>query len=289
MPPGAGNRGLAVTEQIREWGAADAARHIRVPGPQDNKYTHGVLGVVTGSEKYPGAAVLGVEAVHRTGIGMVRFLGEKAPAELVLARRPETVTVSGAVDAWLLGSGMESTTELNQDLPALAHAALGLQPVVVDAGGLGFLGHVTAPAIITPHEGELERLVSRNGATREEWVASAADLLGIVVVLKGHETLVATPEEATGGRFLVKVTSPTSWLATAGTGDVLAGIIAALIATHSVKRVPSLQVLAELAATGVFLHCKAAELAGEEGPFPALDVAEALGNAVAFVIAEDKH
>ena len=277
-----------MTDQLREWGAADAARHIRVPGPQDNKYTHGVLGVVTGSEKYPGAAVLGVEAAHRTGIGMVRFLGEKSPAKLVLARRPETVTVSGVVDAWLVGSGMESTPELDQKLPALAHAALGLQPVVVDAGGLGFLGHVTAPAIITPHEGELERLISRNGATREEWVALAADQLGVVVVLKGHETLVATPEEATGGRFLVKVTSPTSWLATAGTGDVLAGIIAALIATHSVKRVPSHQELAELAATGVFLHGKAAELASEEGPFPALDVAEAVGNVVAWVIAEGK-
>ena len=278
-----------MTEQLREWGAADAARLIRVPGPQDNKYTHGVLGVVTGSEKYPGAAVLGVEAAHRTGIGMVRFLGDKDPTELLLARRPETVTVSGAVDAWLVGSGMESTPELDQKLPALAHAALGLQPVVVDAGGLGFLGHVTAPAIITPHEGELERLVSRNGAMREEWVASAADQLGVVVMLKGHETLVATPEEATGGRFLVKVTSPTSWLATAGTGDVLSGIIAAVVATHSVKRVPRLLELAEMAATGVFLHGKAAELASEEGPFPALDVAEAVGNAVAFVIAEDKH
>lgn len=278
-----------MTEQIREWGAADAARQIRVPGSQDNKYTHGVLGVVTGSEKYPGAAVLGVEAAHRTGIGMVRFLGEKTTSELVLARRPETVTVSGGVDAWLVGSGMESTPDLNPELPALAHAVLGLQPVVVDAGGLGFLGHVSAPAIITPHEGELERLVPRNGATREEWVASAADQLGVVVVLKGHETLVSTPEEETGGRFLVKVPSPTSWLATAGTGDVLAGIIAAVVATHSVKRVPSLHELAELAATGVFLHGKAAEFAGEVGPFPALDVAEAVGRAVSLVISVGKH
>ena len=278
-----------MTEQIREWGAADAARHIRVPGPQDNKYTHGILAVVTGSEKYPGAAVLGVEAAQRVGIGMVRFLGEKSPTELVMARRPETVTVSGAVDAWLVGSGMESTSDLNPELPALAHAVLGLQPVVIDAGGLGFLGHVSAPAIITPHEGELERLLPRNGSTREEWVTTAADQLGVVVVLKGHETLVATPEEATGGRFLVKVTSPTSWLATAGTGDVLAGIIAALVATHSVKRVPSLQELAELAATGVFLHGKAAELAGVDGPFPALDVAEAVGHAVAWVISEGKR
>lgn len=278
-----------MTEQIREWGAADAARHIRVPGPGDNKYTHGVLGVVTGSEKFPGAAVLGVEAAHRTGIGMVRFLGEKTPADLVLARRPETVTVSGAVDAWLVGSGMESTSDLNPEFPALAHAVLGLQPVVVDAGGLGLLGHVSAPAIITPHEGELERLVSRNGASREEWVATAADQLSVVVVLKGHESLIATPEETTGGRFLVKVTSPTSWLATAGTGDVLAGNIAAVVATHSVKKIPSIQELAELAATGVFLHGKAAELAGEDGPFPALDVAGAVGRAVALVISEGKH
>ena len=275
-----------ISQRIPEWGAADAAHRIYIPGQRDNKYTHGVLGVVTGSEKYPGAAVLGVEAAHRTGIGMVRFLGEKAPADLVLARRPETVTVSGAVDAWLVGSGMESTPNLNSELPAVSHAAFGFQPVVIDAGGLGFLDHVSAPAIITPHEGELERLVPRGGASREEWVARAAEQLGVVVVLKGYETLVATPEEATGGSFLVKVTSPTSWLATAGTGDVLAGIIAAVVATHSVKRVPSLQELAEMAATGVFLHGKAAELAGEDGPFPALDVAEAVSRAVALVIPE---
>lgn len=277
------------SQQIPEWGATDAARHIRVPGPQDNKYSHGVLGVVTGSEKYPGAAVLGVEVAHRTGIGMVRFLGQQVPKELVLARRPETVTVSGAVDAWLVGSGMESTPHLNPELPALAHAALGLQPVVVDAGGLGFLGHVTAPAIITPHEGELERLVPQDEAKREEWVATAADQLGVVVVLKGHETLIATPEEPTGGRFLVKVTSPTTWLATAGTGDVLAGIIAALVATQSVKRVPSHKELAELAATGVFLHGKTAELAGEDGPFPALEVAENVGHAVGDLLSESHN
>ena len=278
-----------MTQDIHEWGAADAARHISIPGPPDNKYTHGVLVVVTGSEKYPGAAVLGVEAAHRAGIGMVRFLGEKSPAELVLARRPETVTVSGAVDAWLVGSGIESTPDLNPDLPALAHAVLGLQPVVLDAGGLGFLGHVTAPAIITPHEGELERLVPQGDLTRHEWASVAADQLGVVVVLKGHKTLVVTPEEPSGGRFIVKVTSPTSWLATAGTGDVLAGIIAAIVATHSVKRVPSFQELAELAATGVFLHGKSAENAAEGGPFPALDVAESISLVISALSREADH
>lgn len=274
MPRGVVSRGSSMSEGKKEWGAADAARFIRVPGPQDNKYSHGVLGVVTGSEKYPGAAVLGVEAAHRTGIGMVRFLGERTPAELVLARRPETVTVSGAVDAWLVGSGMESTPELNPDLPDLARAVLGTQPVVVDAGGLGILGHVTAPAIITPHEGELERLVPREGAEHEEWASKAADALGVVVVLKGHETFIATPEDPSGGRFLVKVTSPTTWLATAGTGDVLAGIIGAVLATNSVKRVPSMQELGHIAATGVYLHGKASQLASDHGPFPALEITE---------------
>lgn len=273
-----------MNELIREWGAADAARCIRIPGPEDNKYSHGVLGVVTGSQKYPGAAVLGVEAAHRTGIGMVRFLGEKEPADLVLARRPETVTVSGAVDAWLVGSGMESRTDLDPELPALAHAVMGLQPVVLDAGGLGFLSHVSAPAIITPHEGELERLVAQEKMSREEWVTRAADELGVVVVLKGHHTLIATPEEISGGRVLLVVTSPTTWLATAGTGDVLAGTIAAIVATHSIKRVPANHELAHYAATGVFLHSAAANLAAQDGPFPALKVAESLSNAVSQLL-----
>ena len=93
--------------KIRNWRAADAAAHIRVPAKTDNKYSHGVLGVITGSQKYPGAAVLGVEAAHRTGIGMVRFLGSAEAATLVLNRRPEVVTVPGKVNAWLIGSGLD--------------------------------------------------------------------------------------------------------------------------------------------------------------------------------------
>jgi NAD(P)H-hydrate repair Nnr-like enzyme with NAD(P)H-hydrate dehydratase domain len=179
---------------------------------------------------------------------------------------------------------MESKPDLNPDLPALAHAVLGLQPIVFDAGGLGFLSHVNAPAFITPHEGELERLIPRDDSSKEQWVKRAADALAMVVVLKGHETFVAAPSEPNGGQFLVRVTSPTTWLATAGTGDVLAGIIAALVATHSVKRVPALQELAELAATGVYLHGAAALIAGEDGPFPALEVAASVSLAVSNLL-----
>lgn len=80
------------------------------------------------------------------------------------------------------------------------------------------------------------------------------------------------------------MTSPTTWLATAGTGDVLAGIIAALVATHSVKRVPGFNELAQIAATGVYLHGSAGALAAESGPFPALDVAEQVSAVVASLI-----
>ena len=83
------------------------------------------------------------------------------------------------------------------------------------------------------------------------------------------------------------MTSPTSWLATAGTGDVLAGIISAVVATQSVKRVPTLLELAKYAATGVFLHGKAAELAAEDGPFPALDVAESVSQVVADLLIQN--
>src|SRR5690554_6923235 len=88
----------------RQWTPAETAELIAVPGVNADKYSRGVLGVVTGSGTYPGAAVLGVEAAIRTGVGMVRYLG--TAGQLVLQRRPEAVTALGQVQAWLLGSGV---------------------------------------------------------------------------------------------------------------------------------------------------------------------------------------
>jgi NAD(P)H-hydrate repair Nnr-like enzyme with NAD(P)H-hydrate dehydratase domain len=85
------------------WGASDAARFIAAPDRDDDKYSRGVLGVITGSVHYPGASVLGVEAALRTGLGMVRYLGPERAQELVLQRRPEVVTAEGRVQAWLIG------------------------------------------------------------------------------------------------------------------------------------------------------------------------------------------
>ena len=99
----------STNHDFREWTARDARDWIAVPTPDDDKYSRGVLGVVTGSALYPGAAVIGVDAALHTGVGMVRYLG--AVAADVLARRPEAVATAGRVDAWLLGSGMTEPDE----------------------------------------------------------------------------------------------------------------------------------------------------------------------------------
>ena len=116
-----------------EWTVQDAAAHLRRPTAADDKYSRGVLGMRTGSEQYPGAAVLGVEAAHRTGVGMVRYLGPERASALVLARRPETVTESGRVQAWLIGSGTDPATRTAADTAALSAVLAGERPVVVDA------------------------------------------------------------------------------------------------------------------------------------------------------------
>ena len=257
---------------------------MRIPTESDNKYTHGVLGVVTGSEKYPGAAVLGVEAAHHTGIGMVRYLGPESVTQLVLASRPEIITALGKVDAWLVGSGIDSEAITPAERDVILQAVTSGQPVVMDAGALSFVPQTTSPAIITPHEGELERILPQGNDSYEKWAARAASVLVVVVVLKGNKTWIASPADESSETFLRSVTSSTTWLSTAGTGDVLAGTIAAVLATQSAARSEedplTFHDLAAIAATGVFLHSMAAGKASEEGPFPALDVAHCLSQSV---------
>jgi NAD(P)H-hydrate repair Nnr-like enzyme with NAD(P)H-hydrate dehydratase domain len=93
---------------VREWSRADTIPLLRVPTADDDKYSRGVVALRTGSDAYPGAAVLGVEAAWRAGAGFVRFVGERRAADAVIARRPETVTGSEAgstrVGAWVIGS-----------------------------------------------------------------------------------------------------------------------------------------------------------------------------------------
>lgn len=267
------------------WTRADAARVLRRPTDDDDKYSRGVLGVRTGSDRYPGAAVLGVEAAWRTGIGMVRYLGPERPTALVLQRRPETVAAAGRVQAWLIGSGTDAADRSDAEAAALAGILRAAEPVVVDAGALDLIGPSQAPRVITPHGREHARLRERLGlgpeeartdAGRAESALQTAALLGVTVVLKGAMTIVAGPDG-----WVRAVRAGTPWLATAGTGDVLAGAIGAVVAGAGRGTMP-----AEAAAAGVWLHGRAASLAAGRlgpggGPITALDVAEALPYAVA--------
>jgi ADP-dependent NAD(P)H-hydrate dehydratase / NAD(P)H-hydrate epimerase len=247
--------------------AADVAAMVPVPGPFDHKYTRGVVGVRAGSAAYPGAGVLCVSGASCGLAGMVRFVGEAAVADLVRAAHPETIAGAGRVQAWVVGSGGGDGAGAE-----LAAALADGVPVVVDADGLtAVTGPLPVPAVLTPHAGELARMLE---ATREEvetdqlrCAREAADRFGAVVALKGRHTLVVDPE----GRVRVTTTG-LPWLATAGAGDVLAGVIGALLASGMDAF--------DAAAVGSWLHGAAARLAASNGPIVAGDVAAALPEAV---------
>jgi len=259
---------------FREWTADDAGRHIAVPGSTDDKYSRGVLGVVTGSDRYPGAAALGVEAALRTGVGMLRYVGPAHATSLVLQRRPEAVAGEGRVQAWLLGSGMDRH---DLDLPVLHRALDQGLPTVLDGGAFELIDRATGPVIITPHAGELARVL---GVPREsidpESAVRAARELGVAVLLKGHATY------AVGGDTRLLAQSAPTWLATAGAGDALAGILGALVATHAVS---SLDALAELGATAAVVHGLSAERASAGGPLTILDLAAQVSPVIASLLA----
>lgn len=261
---------------------------LRSPSASDDKRSMGVLGVVTGSTRYPGAAVLGVEAAWRTGIGYVQLWAPRRVQDLVLARRPETVCHgidepperAGAVDAWVLGSGQDAR-ERDAGLRALLLAALGGgAPCVVDAGALDLASSHAGPVVVTPHAGELARLLQR---ARDEVTgdlaaaaAEAAVALDAVVVAKGVPTRVVAPDGAA-----TAIEPATHRLATAGTGDVLAGVLGAMLAANATAAADA-SALAAIAAEAVSLHGAAAALAAsDDRPITALDVAEHLPAAVA--------
>lgn len=272
----------------RDWTAEESRAWIAVPGRSDDKYSRGVLGVRTGSADYPGAAVLGVEAAVRTGVGMVRYLGPARASTLVLHRRPEIVTVPGRVQAWLLGSGMTAATRDADTAAALEEALAEGLPTVCDAGALDLAGRATGPTVITPHFRELAGLLGLSGepvtaadiaADPGEWAIRAASALRVTVLLKGAVTHVASPS---GARLTVS--SAPAWLATAGSGDVLGGILGALVATNSARISADADALAALAATAALIQAQAAALASAGGPISALDVAEAVPATIAALL-----
>ncbi|WP_243227056.1 NAD(P)H-hydrate dehydratase [Microbacterium sp. CIAB417] len=275
-----------------EQDAARTARILRMPTADDDKYSRGVVGLRTGSADYPGAAVLGVSAAWHTGCGMVRYIGPSRAADMVLARRPETVTAPGRVQAWVIGSGTDAASRDAAETEALRAVLAGREPVVVDAGALDLAPDATAARILTPHAREFARLREAIGLApmgdREAEARQTAHEMGAVVLLKGAVTLVADPD---GG--LRRIRSGVPWLATAGTGDVLAGAIGALVAGAVAVGDATPERLADAAAAAAWLHGRAGALASGRwgsrgGPIAALDVADHLPRAVAEALASHR-
>ena len=267
------------------WGAAEAARLIAIPLESDDKYSRGVLGIITGSAQYPGAAVLGVEAALRTGVGMVRYLGPKNARSLVLQRRPEAVTSDGRVQAWLIGSGMDHQTRSDAAAKRMATALEQAVPVVLDGGAFDLHSRATGPVVMTPHYRELARVLGTDvadiAAHPADAASDAAQQLGVTVLLKGHSTYIAAPD----GTRLVTSTAP-SWLATAGAGDALGGVLGALVATHWREVTDDGGMLARLAATAAVIHGLAAERASRGGPLTVLDLAAEVPGTIAGLLAK---
>jgi hydroxyethylthiazole kinase-like uncharacterized protein yjeF len=260
--------------------ADDVAFAWRVPGPADDKYTQGVTGVAAGSSTYPGAAVLTTGAAVLATSGMVRYAGWAA--DHVRDRWPEaiatgTVEDAGRVQAWVVGPGLGTGQTARDVLTAVFSAGV---PTCVDADGITLLAATPslwdardpdAAVVLTPHDREFARIAEplgiELGPDRVAAARALAKRLDAVVLLKGNATVVAAPD----GRTLVNAAT-SSWLATAGSGDVLAGLVGALLATGMDPWLAG--------GCAAWMHVRAAEHAADGAPAPASLIQRAIPDAI---------
>lgn len=284
----------------REFAARDAAALLPLPAEDANKYSVGQVLVAAGSAAFPGAAVLAARAASRSGAGYVTLL---TPSSAVHDARAHLVSIPAVpcaeeggclsaaalaelearaprARALLLGPGLGRTAECTAFVrAALRSPALAGLPVVLDADALYALAcepemiaarrEGGCRTLLTPHEGEAARLLGGALGPREEAARELARRFGATVALKGPQTLVAGPDGS-----LAVCCNAGPELAKAGTGDVLAGMIAAFCA----------QGLADVdaACLGVYLHGRSGALAASElglaGVMPE-DLVERIGRA----------
>jgi len=215
--------------------------------PAGNKFTRGLVHCLAGT--MPGAIALAASAAARAGAGYVRVSTSRAidglPSAVV---QTDTAEINDPrVGAILVGPGLG-------DIPPVLTLALTVpRPVIIDADAIGLVGEPERlkghDAILTPHEGEFVKLFGDLPGSKADRALEAARRSGAVVVYKGPDTLVASPD----GRLGFAPPAP-AWLASAGTGDVLAGIIAAFRARGMTSF--------DAACAAVWIHGRAAEIAG---------------------------
>ena len=261
--------------------AADVAAMLPRPSAESDKYRRGVLGLVAGSEQYTGAAVLSAGGAIKGGAGMVRLVSAAAAIGVVREHWPEAVLTTydpdlpasaidkaGRVQAWAVGPGIGTGETAHALLAAVLASDV---PVLVDADGITVLAahrdllSRQAPTLITPHAGELSRLLNADRAAIEarrlHYARVAAAELGVTVLLKGSTTVIAEPD---AGRPVQINSTGSSWLATAGSGDVLSGLAGSLLA----QGLPP----PAAAAAAAYLHGMAARLAARDAPIGASDL-----------------
>jgi len=263
--------------------AADIARWWPRPAPSSDKYTRGVAGLATGSRAYPGAALLSAAGALAGPVGMVRYAGAvahdvaRAHPSVVVSQR---VAEAGRVQAWLCGCGLGTDERAQDELRAVLGSSV---PVVLDADALTMLGDGSmatwlrrrdAPTVVTPHDREFTRIAGEQvGPDRVDAAKQLAARLQVVVLLKGDRTVIATPD---GTAWANPTGTPA--LATAGTGDVLAGLLVSLLAAG----LPA----DRAAAAAAFVHGMAGRRAADElgdkrAPVTAPAVAAAMPAALA--------
>lgn len=304
------------TEASRKVSSHDAtlARYLLKPEADSHKYSRGVVRIIAGSQRFPGAGLLCVAGASHSGVGMIRLNAPERVENLVLAAHPQIVpdgpVLTGACDALVLGPGLdaqkadwEAAAQLLENTPAVIDAS-ALEPVcaLIKEGKLRLRAH----HILTPHEGELTRCLNLFAGTdtdktageiagklvdkadkplgkfafeissalqrRIQGAQQLAALTGACVLAKGNRTVVV---DANSQVYLLPAATP--WLATAGSGDVLAGLMGGLLALnvragagHVGATVASAAALApEIAQLAARLHALAGQLAAEAaGPKP---------------------
>ena len=301
------------TEASRKVSSHDAtlARYLLKPEADSHKYSRGVVRIIAGSQRFPGAGLLCVAGASHSGVGMIRLNAPERVENLVLAAHPQIVpdgpALTGTCDALVLGPGLdaqkadwEAAAQLLENTPAVIDAS-ALEPVcaLIKEGKLRLRAH----HILTPHDGELARCLNLFAGTNTGEIAGKladkadkplgkfafeissalqrriqgaqqlAALTGACVLAKGNRTVVVDAKAQ-----VHTLPAATPWLATAGSGDVLAGLMGGLLALnvragagHVGTTVASAAALApEIAQLAARLHALAGQLAAEAtSPKPA--------------------
>ena len=297
-----------MAEQIPLFDPQSARELLFAPSSDEDKYRRGVVGVVAGSDTYPGAGLLTTFAASNTGVGMVRLNSTRRVEDLVLHYAPGVVTVGGRIQSGVIGPGC--TNERYEDCRELAQFCIDSKlPLVIDAGALDLVkglrdyadahSRCLSRAILTPHHGEAARLLTQFGhqlsradvdADPATSAKELASLTGAIILLKSATTLCSYLHHDQGNRTqeIFSIPQETPWAGVAGSGDVLAGTVAGITAGFQARAErrqgnPSISEAecASLASLGAWVHAQAAFRAsvsseGHAHPIQAIDIARAL-------------